>query len=293
VLSVVYCTNRSPNCINGPIVNQYRLLSYSLLGQTLPPGLWELIIVSKDGARQPELDWCGSRVRYARQRPTPWGDAFNPAAARNTGLALAQGDTVFGLDDGTSFGPKLLEVVVRYATQGQYLAPVWKLPNEVRAPDVPQVTDLCGGLVAYPRAAAIAHGGHEELFAGTLAIEDWAFSRRLAKAGVRFLCDPALELHVVTHPTVAMQRPCPDPVRCCYAVDGLTREHARANQPWTPAEIEFAFAGPTCGFCKLGPCTVTGRPCERPKPADRPPDAAVKIMHDYEGQEFGPFRGPG
>lgn len=284
MLSVVYVTNRPVECVVGPERNAYRLLADSLQRQTLPPGLWELVVVDKSNELpRPELAWCGERVRYVRHRRTPWGDAFAPSIPRNDGLRAAQGEVVFGLDDGVSFGLELLAAVYRYANAGQYLAPVWKGPSDLRTGGSVTRPQQCGGILAYPRALAVELGGHPEAFAATIALEDWSFSSRLVRHGCQFVCDPSPALHVITHRTGATQRP--GVARCCYAVQELTDRHPTANQPWGPGELDFAF-GPVCGFLQNGACSITTRPCTE---RDRPSAAALDIMRTYESQPYSLF----
>ena len=305
MISVVYVTNRPVNCIGtyDPALkqfvpaaqpNQYVHLSESLACQTLPPGLWELVVVDKaNELPRPELAWCGDRVRYVRHRQTPWGDVFAPAIPRNDGLREAQGDIVFGLDDAVSFGPELLAAVLRYATAGRWLAPLWSTHDVPRASGPVVAQERCGGILAYPRALAIAQGGHEERFAGTEGLEDWNFSLRMTRAGCRFICDPSPGLRVTTHPTGKRHRL--GLSRCCYAVDALVTGQPRANQPWTPEELA-CFSGPVCSFAVGAHCKLLGgpsgknraalRPCHRP---ERPSAETLAIMTNYESHPFSSF----
>jgi hypothetical protein len=286
LISVVYITNRPPDCVeSGPTTNQYQLLSDALRRQTLPAERWEVVVVAAQGdVPRPELAWCETRVRYVRPRATPWGSAFNPASPRNDGLAAARGEVIFGLDDRVTFGPRLLEGVAQYAAQGMFLAPVWKTPRQLRTGGQVVPVELCGGDLAYPREVAISVGGHPEEFAGTLAFEDWSFSKRMSKAGCEFVCDPNPELHITAYKGSHTQRP--GMVRCCYAVRELSDAHAHSNQPWTPEEIEHAFAGPTCGFDRGGCCTITRRACAQ---QNRPSAETVAIMRTYESAPWRTF----
>jgi hypothetical protein len=291
MLSINYVSCRPVDCVVGPVTNQYRLLSESLRAQTLPAGLWELLVVDRDNPLpRPELAWCSERVRYVRHRRTPWGEAFAPSIPRNDGLAAARGDVVLGLDDAVSFGPRLLQAVYEYARGGQYLAPVHKRPNDKRAGGPPQTRELCGGLVAYPRELAITTGGHPENFAACYALEDHSFSRRMSAAGCHFVRDPDPELHIITHRTGPTRRP--GLARCHYAVDELTQRHPRANTPWTPADLE-CLCGARCGFF-VAPDRCQLLPAEPGKPRkcvylERPTPEAVAIMRDYEAQPYGLF----
>jgi hypothetical protein len=280
VLSVAYVTNRPTHPVVGSPRSQYEFLSDSLHAQTLQS--FELVCVIAQGdIPRPELDWLGDRVRYLRPHASPWpAGTFAPSIARNTALAAAHGDIVFGLDDCVSFGPGLLALVMSYAARGLWLAPTYGPPGSASVGQ-PQPQALCGGIVAYPRALAIELGGWEARYTGCCAYEDWEFSARLGRNGVKFISDPTG--HVTLHPHGSRHRG--GATRCCYLVDHLLKGQAKANVPWTPDQIAM-FEAPKCpldeGLCKAG-----GGKCKVPRPTPE----VIDIMRGYESQSRELFPG--
>jgi hypothetical protein len=301
VLSVVYITCRPPLCVGNfvsaahnlvwvpePEPNHYRLLAASLAAQTFTD--YELIVVDESNdLPRPELAVLGDHVRYLRPRVTPWRalGAFAASVARNTGVLAACGDVIVGLDDCVSFGPDLLEQVAIRAERGSYLVlhlrPSEEGPNPEPPFDVPRAR--AGGLLAYPREVALAIRVHEEKFTGVEALEDWEFSERLVRSGVRLVSSAG---RVTLHGHARTDRA---PQRCCHAVRELVAGQACANQPWTPEQIDvFRYRCPfqtgverrankEFPLCAI---TANGR-CDHP---ERPSGAALAIMQTYESSPW-------
>ena len=269
MVSFVYITDRPLLAFLAPELRgatQYDVLAASLSKQR---GDYELIVVDKHNVLpRPELAALGSRVRYARPCWSPW--ALATTVARDTGLNLASGDAVVGLDDCASFDGGLLEAVERHAALGEFLVPATVAPD-VPPPvlDGPRV--LCGGILAYPRALAIELGGHEYRMAGGDAYDDWEFSRRLTRAGVRFVYDRGTVVRLHQH--VSVVRPV---ARCAHLVYWLLRESRKANQPWTAEQL--AGLSGACPFRRDG-CELIHAECDC---AVRPTAEAVRAMREYE-----------
>lgn len=294
MISVLYITARTVDCVAGAATaNQYELLAAALRAQALHPDEWELVVVDLlNELPRPELAWLGDRVTFCRPRATPWDalNAFAPAVARNTALLAARGEYVFAVDDRVSFGPEMLAGALGYLRSGQCFAPMWVAPgdNFVESDEV-QIDELCGGDTAYPRALAVRLGGHEERFVGCLGLEDWEFSRRMTRNGGRFVRDTHRALRVTCYKQIrhdAPRRSRVDTLRCPYAVDLLVRDQARANRPWTAAELA-CFTSPLCTFLTKN---VTCGPRDKHCGYRRRPTAPVRrIMEEYESHPFSPF----
>lgn len=281
MISCVYITNRGESpFVEAPMLgrNQYRLLRECLERQTCKA--FELVCVTPFvDAANAALIGMKQPLTIIRPPETPWRrlHAKAPTTARNAGLTAACGDIVLGLDDCVEFGPHLLERAMDYAARSLWLAPAFGRPGDRRpaGPLVPQ--EHCGGILAYPREAALDVGGHEDRFVGTFALEDCEFSERLRRVcGLRFITDPTV--HVTLHAHAPGQGGI---FRCMEAVHGLLRDSRHANELWT-AEQLACFTASRCPFIKpRGVCAVAvdGQPCHQPA---RPTEAALKIMRSYE-----------
>ena len=288
MLTVVYITNRSvgqPDSERHRSPTQYDLLAESLKNQSLARDDWELVVVDEHNhVPRPELKFLDPRVKYVRPAPTPWRKLgyFSPASARNGGLLAAEGDTIFGLDDFTVFDGKLLETVSVFAKQGLYLEPVAVGPAEHRVFDgVVRPQQLCGGIVTYPRAAAIAAGGHEERFDGVEAFDDWEFSRRLTRAGIKFIRDGHSKVALFPH-----ERKPRKLAKCAVLIDYLLRDSQIGNVPWTTEQRQILFK--SCPFAVDKRCHVSGESC---RGLTKLSPEAVKIVEGHETSLSGPSRG--
>ena len=285
MISIVYLTCRGPWPLASEkmrALGQYDSLSDSLRQQTFTD--YELIVVDRCNVLpRPELYWLGNRVRYCRPRETPWDALWAKAisTARNTGLCEAKGETVLGLDDCVSFGPHFLALVASHAQAGCYLAPT--LTEEILDPKTgafkewhthPQWPDSAGGILAYPRQLALDLRGHEERFTGCHSLEDWEFSKRLTRNGMRLVHDDSEKITLYAHSfRIAHQQ------RCAWEVYGLLRGQPFANSKWTKGELAH-FEAPVCGFLNVNHCEVADTGCQH-KP--RPTEAALNVMREYEG----------
>lgn len=266
-------------------LGQYDTLSESLRCQTFTD--FELLVVDWwNTIPRHELNWLGERVRYVRPRSTPWDSlwAKNICVGRNAGLNKARGETILGLDDCISFGPRFLQLVANHAAQGRYLAPtlmqesVATSTGAVSWMQLPAYQDRAGGLLAYPRQLALDLGGHEERFTGCHSLEDWEFSKRLTSHGMKLVHDDIEHIKLYAHGfRIAKQE------RCAWEVYGLLRNQPLANRKWTRAEFDH-FANPVCGFLHDGHCICKqeGQGCSCKQ---RPSEAALKIMRDYETED--------
>lgn len=282
-VSLVYITDRGAFCMQGEPwchLSQFAVLSDALRAQKCQS--FELVVVDRENQLpRHELDWLGDRVRYLRPRYSPWQalGAFSAATARNTGLLEARGDIVMGIDDCCSFGPRLVELVLDYASRGQFLAPTYSKPGSLHA-GAPARQEMCGGIVAYQRKIALELGGWEERFNGSMAFEDWEFSTRLIRnGGVEFIADP--EAHVTLYPHSPRQGRIQ---RCCHAVWKLLSGQPRANRPWSPVELEV-FRSPVCPYLEADGCHAQPPSQNRYRGCDtpcRPSAEAVRIMETYE-----------
>ena len=289
-LSLVYITNRpagQPESEQKKSPTQYDLLAESLKNQSLPRDRWELVVVDEyNQVPRPELSFLDRRVKYVRPAPTPWRKLryFSPASARNAGLLVAEGDVVFGLDDFTVFDGGLLETILGFAEQDLYLEPVAIGLAERRALDgVVRPQELCGGVVAYPRAAAITVGGHDERFDSCEAFEDWEFSRRMAKvAGVKFVRDNCSKVVLFPH-----ERKTRRLAKCAVLVDYLLRDSQVGNTPWTAEQVKLLTKScPFIGADKQ--CQIAGVAC---RGQTKLSTEAAEIVSGYESRLAGPSRG--
>lgn len=280
MISIVYVTNRGPYPLTDERLrhlSQYRVLSDCLHRQTFTD--FELICVVKgwedhgpDCVRT-ELRWLKDRCRFVAPKETPWdkSGAFNPSAARNTGLNCARGDVVFFLDDCTSFGPNVLAQIAARAMVGQFLVPVYVRPNGSlwRWKD----NCHCGGIITVPKIPCAEAGGWEERFAGTYSLEDWEFSSRMSRSGIVFTqsdeCQVKLEAH---EPRKG------DYLRCPEAVYALLDGQNTANVPWTEAQFKV-FSGPSCMLQSGSMCLLKSVSCMCPI---RPTETTLSIMQSYE-----------
>jgi len=280
-LTVSYITNRSTHPLVEKQRGQYELLAESLRAQVFTN--YELIIVDRDNdLPRPELAWIGDRVRFLRPHTSPWPlGTFAPSIARNTALAAARGDIVFGLDDCVSFDSHLLKHVVDYVARGLYLAPTYGAPGD-RQSGPPHPQALCGGIVAYPRARAIELGGWEERFAACCAYEDFEFSERLGRNGVRFISDPAA--HVTLHSHISREKG--GNWRCHEAIWHLLQGQARANVPWTPEQLS-CFEARRCPLENAGHSGCPTGECKLPRPTPE----TLALMRDYECRNRALFPG--
>lgn len=281
MISVVYVTNRGPY----PLIDerlkhlsQYDLLSDSLRAQRHSD--FELICVVRDfqGPRH-ELRWLGDRVRFVPPKASPWDDlhAFNPSAARNTGLYLARGEVVFFLDDCTTFGPNLLGQIAARAMVGESLVPVYVRPDG----SLWHWHDAthCGGIVSVPRQVCIDAGGWEERFAGTVSQEDWEFSQRMSRNGVVFFQSDEATVKLERHEPRSGQ----NYHRCPHAVKKLVEGQTRANGKWTLEQLRV-FTAPTCPFANRTESAIyclarSKGGCAYDK---RPSRQAIEIMQRWE-----------
>jgi hypothetical protein len=282
MISLVYITCRGPWPFTSEKMRglgQYDTLSDSLRAQTFTD--FELVVVDFwNTIPRPELNWLGDRVKFVRPRETPWDTlwAKNISVARNAGLKEARGETVLGLDDCISFGPRFLRLVADHVSRGEYLAPT--LMQETGNAENPwtrlhQWPDAAGGLLAYPRQLALDLGGHEERFTGCHSLEDWEFCQRMVRNGMRLVHDDSEHIDLYKHGFKN-----PTQFRCAWEVYGLVRGQQLANRKWTRAQYDH-FADPVCGFLHDGHCAVktSGQGCSC-KP--RPTAAALDIMLRYE-----------
>ena len=273
MISVVYITNRGLSPFTSPAMagrSQFEVLAQSLDAQTYRD--FELVIVSSIGGQVGKFDGPPSTT-LRRPRWTPWSETWakSIATARNTGLRVAQGDTIMGLDDCVSFGPGLLAQVADYAARGLYLAPACMREDGTVLPSY--APGRAGGIVAYPRQLARDLGGHEERFNGCVSLEDWEFAERLHRNGVVFAHDDSARVTLHDHPPgIASYH------RCGIAVYGLVRGQSVANRLWSEKELD-TFALPVCSFLVDGVCSVVQTPCQAPR---RPSAEAVNIMRTHE-----------
>jgi hypothetical protein len=276
MISIVYITNRGPYPLTGERLRH--LSQWELLSETLRPQSnqdFELICVVKDGdTNRGELRWLGDRITWARQKETAWDEvhAFQPSAARNTGLALARGDVVFSLDDCTTFGDDLLRIIADHARNGEYVC-----PNYLRHDGTTWASARLGGIISYPRLAALEAGGWEERFAGCPCLEDWEFSARMQRRGVSFVQPPAAKVTLQEH---AKRKG--DYLRCPHAVRELLKDQTVANRKWTVEELRV-FTDPDCPFKHDGKCMARqSYPLRSCSYKQRPDRRTVEIMQRAE-----------
>ena len=258
MISVVYVSNRGAySMINSPWkeMSQYTLLEQSLTAQTFKD--FELVVVdAQNPLPRPELELLEQQVTYLRPRETPWSKmgAFAPSSARNTGIAAAQGDLVFGLDDCSSFAPDLLQHAATSWQSGKCLVPRCVGDNGM---------NLCvhkgtrrGGVLFFPRKLAVDAGMYEERFDGSPALEDWEFSERLARLGaVWHDTDDTVVLHA--HRPHSGKPSTVDGAagyhKCPYCVFHLVTGQDRANRPWTREQLA-AFEADQCPLMQHENC---------------------------------------
>ena len=278
-ISVVYVTNRVLYPFLEPCLkplSQYETLSESLKNQSYKN--FELVVVDQlNSIPRTELSWLGDRVKYVRPRDTPWRrlGLFCPASARNSGLRVATGDVVLGMDDCVSFSPNLLESVMSYANTGVYLAPAYGISSDVRAPSRPRRQERCGGILSYPRAKAVELGMHEERFDGTRVMEDWEFSERLIReGGVEFVMDNVAKVVLHRHNKL---RDDGRIIRCGVLVRHLLKNSKFANTSWTQ-EQAHELSRP-CLYLRGSTCQLENNACKEPNPM---PQFALDVMKEYE-----------
>jgi hypothetical protein len=279
VLTVIYITNRGLFPLveaREKEISQYALLADSLREQHLRQEYWNLVVVDKlNPLPRHELDFLGDRVRYTRPRETPWQKmgVFAAASARNSGMLVADGDVILGLDDCVSFDNVFLEMIVDYARRGQYLAPLCCPPGDLRTRQPPRRQKDIGGVLSYPRETAIRLGMYDERFDGTEAFEDLEFSHRLAAVGgVEFYADDSVR--AVLHPHNERKRRL---ARCAKLVNHLLHDSQCGNEPWTIEQLETLCT--PCRFSLNKRCQVDKLGC---RGMNIPSSETVEIMRSYE-----------
>lgn len=191
----------------------------TVLEQDMPVDEYEVIVVV-DGPDAATCDWLralssGVRLSIVQQQH------LGLAAARNTGLRKASGETVVLLDNDLLCEPRLLRAhavahrefplvafgpVLVSSESPRTIASEWvKRASEARAqqlstsgPDWPRDVALCANYSA-PRHLLLSSGGFDESFVG--AGEEFDLGIRLKRAGVEFLYLPdavVKELYVKT-----------------------------------------------------------------------------------------------
>lgn len=304
MISIVYITNRGLYpCHDMPWreMSQYAILSQSLEAQTFTD--FEVVVVDAfNTLPRKELAWLGERVKYVRPRDTPWRRmrAFAPSSARNSGLAEAEGDLIFGLDDCTSFPANLLQLAATSWLKGRCVVPRC-VRDDGSLVYLPQAQRR-GGVLFYPRAQAIAIGGHEERFDGTPCLEDWAFSEKLAAKGVKWNDDPAAQVILHRH-TPHEGKPASVAGssgyhRCPWAVYRVVVDQPVGNRPWTAEQLNV-FAAKVCPYltehgCRAqhdlyqGGANPAHFACSWP---ERPSVEALSIMRTHESSSWLDFGG--
>jgi len=288
MISVVYITARSLKpMLDGPwfAQGQYELLAESLKKQTYTD--YEVVVVDRENPLpRPELAFLFGQVRYVRPRETPWTrlEAFCPSSARNTGLAVARGEIIFGLDDCSHFDGDLFQQIVEWWERGYCL-----VPNIVRddvpsaaLPQVPMRQERAGGIWAYPHQMARDVNGYDERFDGCLALEDWEFSERLINAGAKLMMHAAARVYLHPHGSRYGKL-----YRCAHATRELLRGQVRGNNPWTSAQLA-TFTDEWCTFAGAmdGPnlrCATDATHCDT---RERPSAEVVAIMSGYESHPW-------
>jgi len=212
-----------------PSYNRRATLEMVLRGleqQTLPSDSFEVIVVldgsTDDSAAMLERRQASGRLTYLRWH---WQPNSGQAAARNTGVSLAQARVVLFLDNDIVPEPDLLAAHLRWHTQNTSLAVLgdcrivheppaslchlgmwawWEdlyhrrgLPGRQ-----PGYRDFCAGNVSLRREDFLRVGGFDADFRG-YGGEDYELGYRLLRAGVRLVADRRAQAHHYHRATVA------------------------------------------------------------------------------------------
>jgi len=130
----------------------------SVLDQTYPH--FELIIIddgSTDGTMAVVAGFQDARIRFA-QHPKNAG----VAAARNTGLAVAQGDLICFLDSDDLYKPEKLQVQVRFMDEHPEVGGVFSVLEWIRG--ARHVQSMLSGYPAFCRLLQKIRSGDEMIF---------------------------------------------------------------------------------------------------------------------------------
>ena len=191
----------------------------TVLSQDLPADEYEVVVVV-DGPDAATCDWL-RRLSPSVRLSIVQQQHLGLAAARNTGLRKATGETVLLLDNDLFCEPRLLRLhaeahrevplvafgpVLVSSESPRTIASEWvKRASEARAqrlsvsgPDWPRDIALCANYSA-PRKLLLSNGGFDESFVG--ACEEFDLGIRLRRTGVEFRYLPEAvvkELYVKT-----------------------------------------------------------------------------------------------
>jgi GT2 family glycosyltransferase len=181
----------------------------------------EVLVV--DDASDPPLNDLGGDIRLVRREPTP-----HVQAARNQGIALAQGELILLLDDDCLVREDWVRSHVwRHARDPRYVVAgsvrrivyqgepqFWDLPpapgvhehrtfefrTEQWCRDTPPWNLApCSNNASVPRAALLEVGGYDEAYRGW-GVDDVDLTYRLMRSGLSLLMDAGPVVHHQEHP---------------------------------------------------------------------------------------------
>ena len=269
-ISVLLCTVRPGNAyVNHPEWHVLQKVIDDLERQTFLD--FELVVV--DGlAGQRDQAWkLTANIPITHIPPTPsfWTEHRKVAICRyrNTGIAHCRGELIVNLDDCCELPPYYLEMFWHaWKNHGTCLSPLWHESGDSRpkgdVQGVPQVrhqlhADLYEvrpnppvfGFGSYPREVALWLNGYNEWFDGSQALEDFDWSTRLLKRGVKMHLAPVpgFKIHAQSPHDPRVIDPDEPLVKCC-------------NQSWWAARVKRGvnIANHTWpeGVCEelVGPC---------------------------------------
>lgn len=284
-LSVLLCTVRGDEgaYVNHPEWHVLQKVIDDLEAQTFHD--FEIVIVDglhgrRENGRSPTGKGIVHHHSVTWVPPTPsfWTEHKTVAIARyrNTGIAHCRGELIVNLDDCCELPSHYLKLFWHaWSKHKVCLSACWPESGDQRRrgratmmpqllhPSMPMSTELrpqpqIFGFGSYPREIALALNGYNEWFDGAQGLEDFEWSTRLGKAGVKMALEEikGFRIHAQSGHDPRVIDPEQSLLKCCNLAWWCSRvwQQIDVANLETPTEIQEALVGP----CKL----LDGKMCK-------------------------------